>query len=449
MANGPSDLRTPPISVSHWTIYYGWVNVMMGALAMTATLPGRTHGLGLITKPLLDDLEMREQIFNYLNFWAILLGTLVAWPIASLIDRWGTRIVGGTLILGLGTSVVAMSFARDELLLFVGLFLVRALGQGALSVAATAMVGKWFSKRLGLAMGVFSMLLGIGFVVSTPSLQYAVELYGWREAWKYLGLALLFGFGPLTILLIRSKPSPDHLSEFVSDEPASVSAHQSLSDELKDGMREGVPSIESDPTPQDATLQEALCTPAFWVYSIASSMFGLTWSAIMLFYQKILEERGFDSDTYRLAMAIFVGVGLVANFLGGWSCRYCPMGRLLGIGLLLLAASLGVFPLISGRGEVLSFTAVFGAAGGIITVVYFAFYGQAFGQRELGRIQGAAHVLSVFGSALGPILLAWTRQSYGVYDNFFVTSMPVLLVLGLAAWWVPMPRHEAVKRFAD
>jgi hypothetical protein len=76
-------------------VYYGWVNVVMGALAMTATLPGRTHGLGLITKPLLDDLQMQEQVFSSLNFWAILLGTLFAWPIAWLIDRWGTRLVGG------------------------------------------------------------------------------------------------------------------------------------------------------------------------------------------------------------------------------------------------------------------------------------------------------------------------------------------------------------------
>ena len=28
--------------------YYGWAMLILAALAMTATLPGRTHGLGLI-----------------------------------------------------------------------------------------------------------------------------------------------------------------------------------------------------------------------------------------------------------------------------------------------------------------------------------------------------------------------------------------------------------------
>ena len=112
-------------------------------------------------------------------------------------------------------------------------------------------------------------------------------------------------------------------------------------------------------------------------------------------------------------------------------------------GLLLLAGSLAVFPMVRGKAEVMIFTSAFGAAGGIITVVYFAFYGRAFGQRDLGRIQGSAHVLSVFASALGPILLSTWHESTGSYDPFFLASAPLLLLLGFAAWWVPIPERAA------
>ena len=409
-------------ATSSGRIYYGWVNVVMGALAMTATLPGRTHGLGLITKPLLDDLNMPEQVFSYLNFWAIMLGTLLSWPSSWLVDRFGTRIVGGAVAVGLGAAVVAMSFVHDEFPLFVCLLLVRGLGQGALSAVSMAMVGKWFAHRIGLAMGVYSVLLGIGFVASTPTFQYLVEEYGWRSPWNYLGLTLLFGLGPLILLLVRSVPPSRNLEEFdpESDERDRVSR-------------------------QDATLLEALASPAFWVYSVASSMFGLTWSAIMLFYQLILAERGFGSDTYRFAMTIFVAVGMASNLLGGWACRHWPMGRLLGMGMILLAASLGVFPLVRAEWEVVVFTAVFGASGGLITVIYFSFYGKAFGRSQLGRIQGTAHILSVFTSALGPVLLTWTRESSGSYDGFFYASVPLLLVLGFAGWWVAMPDSAKVR----
>src|ERR1700691_4713931 len=42
------------------TFYYGWVNLAVAALAMVATLPGRTQGLGLITEPLLRDLHVNK-----------------------------------------------------------------------------------------------------------------------------------------------------------------------------------------------------------------------------------------------------------------------------------------------------------------------------------------------------------------------------------------------------
>src|ERR1700722_15385996 len=138
-----------PASGVRLGLYYGWVNVLMGALAMTATLPGRTYGLGLITSPLLDDLQMSEQRFSALNFWAVLLGTLLSWPLAWLVDRWGTRLVGGGVLLGLGASVVVMSQVRTTIPLFLCMLLIRGLGQGALSTVSVAMVGKWFSRRLG------------------------------------------------------------------------------------------------------------------------------------------------------------------------------------------------------------------------------------------------------------------------------------------------------------
>ena len=32
-------------------VYYGWIVLLVAALAMVGTLPGRTQGLGLVTEP--------------------------------------------------------------------------------------------------------------------------------------------------------------------------------------------------------------------------------------------------------------------------------------------------------------------------------------------------------------------------------------------------------------
>src|SRR5262249_49034113 len=128
-----------PSAPTESSFYYGWVVLGVAALAMTATLPGRTHGLGLITKALLGDLDISEVLFGTLNFWAVLLGALLCLPTGWLIDRLGGRVVLVGVSLGLGASVLLMSRVTDVPALFLTLTLVRGLGQGALSVVSMAL----------------------------------------------------------------------------------------------------------------------------------------------------------------------------------------------------------------------------------------------------------------------------------------------------------------------
>src|SRR5205085_10280229 len=102
--------RALPIRVP---FYYGWVNLVIAAIAMTATLPGRTHGLGLITKPLTEDptLGFDERLFTTLNFWAILLGSALCLPVGRFIDRFGARAALAGVSLGLGLAVLGMCVA--------------------------------------------------------------------------------------------------------------------------------------------------------------------------------------------------------------------------------------------------------------------------------------------------------------------------------------------------
>ena len=158
--------------------YYGWVNLVVAALAMTATFPGRTHGLGLITTPLLDSLRLDAVHYGTLNFWAILVGTAFCWPAGRLLDRFGARAVLGAGAVALGAVVLLMSRVTEVVGLLVTLTLVRGLGQGALSVVSMALVGKWFTRRLGPAMGVFAVLLAIGFIAATLGVGAAVQASG-------------------------------------------------------------------------------------------------------------------------------------------------------------------------------------------------------------------------------------------------------------------------------
>jgi len=62
-----TELPRSAIGPARLRFYYGWVNVTVAAAAMVGTLPGRTQGLGLITEPLLADLQIDRVLFAQIN----------------------------------------------------------------------------------------------------------------------------------------------------------------------------------------------------------------------------------------------------------------------------------------------------------------------------------------------------------------------------------------------
>ena len=142
----PPQPESLPASVSGFS-GYRWLMVVVAAVAMVATLPGRTHGLGMITERLLNDpdFQLTRASYGMINLWATLLGALFCLGVGQCIDRYGIRLTL-TVVMGLlGAVVVGMSTVTSVWLLFLAIMLTRGFGQSALSVVSITIVGKWSS----------------------------------------------------------------------------------------------------------------------------------------------------------------------------------------------------------------------------------------------------------------------------------------------------------------
>ena len=157
--------------------------------------------------------------------------------------------------------------------LFVLVLLTRALGQSALSVASITAVGKSFGSRVGMAMGVYSVLLSVFFAAAFVVIGATVRTGGWRLAWLQVAVGLAFVVTPAVVLFMR-EPAPPQF-----------------------GITSG-PNIATG-----LTLAAALRTPAFWVFAGATSLFGLVSSGLGLFNEAVLAERGFNQQTYHTFLA--------------------------------------------------------------------------------------------------------------------------------------------------
>jgi MFS family permease len=392
--------------------YYGWVMVWVAAAAMVGTLPGRTQGLGLITETLLADLKIGRVDYAQLNLWATLIGGVFALGIGRFIDRLGTRVVLTVVAAGLGLVVCVMSEVNSFWALAVAVTLTRGLGQSALSVVSLATVGHWFVRRIDFAMAIYSIVMSIGFMVAFPIVGSLVQAWGWRGAWLAVGLGLLGGLVPLGWLFARDSPEAIGLQA--------------------DGER---PRAEHG----GASLQEALVTPAFWVFAVGAALYGLVASGIGLFNESILAERGFGPDVYYRTLIVTALTALIGNFGGGWLATRMSLPSLLALSLFTLTAGLAALPHVATIGHVMLWASAMGLGGGLVMVLFFSVWPRVYGRTHLGRIQGAAQAMTVFASAVGPLLLAWCVEWTGSYQAMFQILAAVIAMTALAALVCPLP----------
>ncbi|MGH9371658.1 MAG: CynX/NimT family MFS transporter [Vicinamibacterales bacterium] len=401
----------PSRAIANWA---GWLNVVVAAVIMLATLPGRTQGLGLITEPMLRDLQLDRVTYASINLWATLLGAAICLPIGRMFDRIGLRNATVALTMLLGIVVWTMSaLAGGALALFALVLATRALGQSALSVASITAVAKSFNRRVGLAMAVYSVLLTMFFAAAFTAVGTSVRVDGWRVGWRQVAIAL-FVCAPIVLLLReRAMASQD-------DDPTDTSDSFSLADALR--------------------------TPAFWVFGGATSLFGLVSSGLGLFNEAVLAERGFDQQTYVRFLAGTSIVGLVGQLVCGWLTLHWPMQRLLAIAMFIYAGALASLPLLTNATELWLFAVLIGLSGGMITVIFFAVWRRAFGPVHLGRIQGAAQMLTVLASAIGPLIFAQSASWTGSYFPALWTLAPCVLAFSIAASRVRLPEHQMAVR---
>lgn len=69
-------------------------------------------------------------------------------------DRHGLRLVTGLVAIGLALALILLSQVRGPIMLGLGFFLIRCLGQGCLSMLSGHVIAMWFERRLGMAHAV-------------------------------------------------------------------------------------------------------------------------------------------------------------------------------------------------------------------------------------------------------------------------------------------------------
>ena len=391
------------------------LSILAGAVLMLATLPGRTQGLGLITEPLLQDLEISRFAFAQINLWATLLGAIACLPVGLWLDQRGPRPLILVLLPILSAAVLGITLIPElaapsvRLGLLLALVLVtRAVGQGALSVLSIGVAGRAFQAGRGGSAALFAILLSVFFMIAFSIIGTVIRMYGWQTAWHGVALSLLLVL-PLARWFPRQPTSRTPSQEAATNPPSAPSTPSNFG---------------------DLTLKESLRQPLFWIYSLAIALFTAIQAGIGLFNEALLVERGFGRETFHYFLAATALIALLGQALGS-ATRWLPLRAWLGLALLAQGAALIAFNWVSSLPHLTAFALVMGISAGIITVAFFAIWAETFGQRHLGRIMGVAQTVTVLASAVGPLLLERGASKLGGFAICLSYSAVPSLILGV------------------
>lgn len=414
-----SDLQTakvanvrPQEEISSWVLAGMTV---LAAVAMVGTLPGRTHGLGLITEPMLKDLDLAKTEYAQLNLVATLIGAAFCWPCGWLLDKLGMRITSTAVVVLLGVSTLGIAMTQSISMLWVWVTLTRGFGQSMLSVVSITLIGKAsVGRRQPIAMAAYSFFVSAFFIVAFILMGQAIPAWGWRTAWQALGWTVLASGALFLVGIVEPPKDLTHDSKQPDDVPSTGRL-------------------------TSATLWQALASPAFWIFAFTSSLYGLVSSGLSLFNQSVLAERGFDAAVFVTLLSVSTFSGMLSNLGCGLLARGVSYNKLMATSMTLYAFSLLAFPYVTQLWQVYAYGLAMGACGGIVTVVFFGVWSHAFGRTHLGQIQGLAQLATVVASALGPLVFAEIQARFGSYSPAFWAMAPMVAVLALVSWLLPTP----------
>jgi len=309
------------------------------------------------------------------------------------LNRKGPRVVAitGGVLYGLG--VFLASFSANKLWwLYISYGLIGGLGLGFAYIVPVAVLVKWFPDRRGLIAGIAVGGFGAGALITAPVATYLIKSVGVLDTFAYLGAAYLI-VTVVTAFFMQNPPE--------GWRPAGWTPPASQVSQRAGG---------------DYTLTGALRTWQW--YALWLLLFLNTFAGISVISQEAPIFQELVGVTAVVA-ASMVGVASIGNAVGrvfwAWvSDLITRRATFLVMFLLqvLLFWLLARANMVAGM-TVLTFVVLMCYGGGFGTMPAFA--ADYFGAKNVGPIYGL--MLTAWGtaSAVGPLLIAYLRQSTGAY----------------------------------
>jgi len=364
-----------------------WRLLLFGFLMTFWSSPGQTFFISLFSGEIRAELNLSDGEFGSIYSLATLLSAIVMVWSGTLLDRVDLKKFAIVTVLGLSIGCGLMSISVDISGLFIGIFMLRQMGQGLMFITSTTAVVRYIDASKGKS----TALAGMGYAVSEavmPSLLVALLLWvGWRTSWQISGLVLVVVMIPAILYLLRNhrERHQQYQRTLISDEksshPTSRKRQWSRAEVVRDRL--------------------------FYLFAFGLMSQPLMFTGFIFHQVHLVDSKGWSLPAWASLFFMYALVSVATKFISGFLVdRYGAIrlvslvGLPMAFGLIMLAQTLSLF-----WGGV--FLALTGITVGFQSTVSAPFWAEMYGTKHLGAIKSLGSALMVFCTAVSPILFGW------------------------------------------
>jgi len=389
-------------------IFYGWWIVLISSIFSIYGGGVFYYGFSTFVKPVAEELAWSMAVVSG-GFSVYRLEAGIAAPIVGyLLDRIGPQklVFAGGLITGGG--FIYLSYV-NTILPFYAAIIVISLGWSAFSGIAigSPLVGKWFVKKRGRALGIYATARGISGLL-VPLVAYMIVHYGWRSA--------LFILGPLTWLIVLPlsfflKGSPEQCGLLPDGELSTPNSHD-VCQRIK---------VANTKREVNFSLRKSMGTSAFWILTICLFTYQVTQASVFVHLIPYLVDIGINPTSAASAVSFIALTSMVGRYGFGWLSDRFNTKWLLVILFIIQPISLFFLLRVQHFMDIIPFVLFYSTAYGGTMVVKAILIGDYYGRKNYGTIFGFIQGLSTFGGVIGPLIGGFVYDINGSYHLAFIS----------------------------
>ena len=410
--------RVPAVS----TVFYGYWIIAVSTLAMMLSNGFSIGGLPAFYPEMLKEMGGLGQApsIAFASATTFVLSGLLSPVAGNLLRRMNLKLFMtiGCVLLGLALILYSQALVRQQIYAAHILFGLTLCFVSL--IPNMVLMSNWFRKQRGTAIGIVVTGTSLGTVVIPMVASPLIRHFGWRSAMLMMSASVWVLLLPAIWLIVKVHPQ----------EVGQLPDGETQIDEVS-------PTSPAPETLPGMTLDEALHTPLFWIFSVCAMML---FYAILAVVQQLIvfltsPQIGMSGDAARWVQSLMGIASIGGKLLFGVASDKWSRPKVNAACCAILALGCLMLPFLN-SGNATTFAVLFGLGYGGAFVTIQLLVAECFGLRDLGRIIACIAVIETAGGAFGNIITgeiarragSYVVAYYGVIIASFISFLSGLLL---------------------